>query len=303
MNILKHFTLFVLLLSPVLIGCNMFSWTNGKEESQMDKGLDLMRQGRYAEAEMEFARLMEKDPNNADARYHHAKATLNRAGFDIIDLLRDITQAEADREHLGATIPLYDKEIPAADEIYRVNLTIAADLRPIHDGFTHGSIRSEDIDVDLAIAFLVCAILGLRDTNQDSTIDDNDIRLDINFSADLGEYSIHGLEQFLEGEGLARSLDDRSSSLSPDDINPLIDYVLYLIEESEDVIITVVQERTEGWSVESIQTLLDDVRTTIVKYYYDDGRDNDSDGSIDEETLNGLDDDKDGYVDEDTDHV
>ena len=303
MRIKKYLFVSVLLLLLTLTGCNIFSWTHSHDESHVDRGLDFMRQSRYAEAEVEFTRAMEENPNNADARYYHAKALLNNASFDILDLMREISQAETDREQQGAAIPLFDKEVTVADEIYRVHLTIVDDLQPISNGQTQGSISSEDIDVDLAVAYLISAILSLRDTNRDSTIDDNDILLDIIFSSDLGTYSIGGIEQFLGEVTRPRSVGGMTPFINPDEINPFIDSVVYLIEESEDVIVTVVQRMTEGLSVENIQVLLDDIRTTIVKYYYDDNRDNDGDFFIDEEILNGLDDDEDGYCDEDTDHV
>ena len=44
-----------------------------------------MRQGHYAEAEDAFARAIEENPNSADARYYHAKASLSGAQFDVID--------------------------------------------------------------------------------------------------------------------------------------------------------------------------------------------------------------------------
>ncbi|MFQ6093853.1 MAG: hypothetical protein ACE5OR_14465 [bacterium] len=303
---MKNTVLFILVIAVVsaLAGCNILSWTHSKEESHIDRGLELMRQGQYAEAEAEFAQAMEEDPYSADARYHHAKAALSGCSFGIVDLVREISQAESDREQDGTELPLYSiREIAVADEVYRVNVIIVDDLRPIHDGLTHGTITAADIDVDLAVACLVSAILGLRDTNRDGTIDDGDLLLDISYSAALEDYSILGLQQFLGGGAMSCPLHIGGSAVSPEDINLLIDYVLNLIEESADVLVAAVQELTTGLSIDNIRGLLDDVRTTITKYYYDDERDNDGDGSIDEERLDGLDDDGDGLIDEDTDRV
>ena len=301
--IMKNTVLIVLVVSLILTGCNIFNWTNGRDESHLDRGRELMSQGRYAEAEAEFASAMAEDPTNADARYHHAKAVIHDASFDILDLVGEITQVKDNGNKDGSGLPLYAFDIHLADEIYRVNLIIVEDLRPIYDGVTHGSITSSDIDVDLAIAYLITGILGLRDTNRDSTINDDDIILDINYSLALESYSIVGLHQFL-GEGITnRSHQIDTPCISPNDINSLIDYVLHLIEESDEIIIAVIHELDEDISDNAIKAFLDDVRTTITKYYYDNDEDDDGNNGADEETLNGHDDDGDGYIDEDTDHV
>jgi len=48
-----------------------------------------------------------------------------------------------------------------------------------------------------------------------------------------------------------------------------------------------------------LQSLLENIKNAANRYQVDDDIDNDSDGRIDEEILNGLDDDADGWVDED----
>ena len=296
-------TVCILLVLFAFAGCNILSWTHTKEESHIDRGLELMRQGRYTEAETEFAQAMEENPNSAEARYYHAKATLSGAQFDTIDLVKEISQAEIDRTADGAQLPLCSKETDVLNEMYQVNAIIVDDLRPIYDGVTYGTITAGDIDIDMAVASVIVALLGLRDTNRDSAITDEDLILDISYSAIVEEYSIVGLHQFLgEGHELLRT-QCSSPSVSPEDINPLIDYVLSLIVESEDILVGAVKSWTTGLSDDNIRALLAEVRTMVVKYYYDDDRDNDNDVMIDEETLNGRDDDGDGLTDEDTDRV
>lgn len=300
---MKYVLLLFLCISVVVAGCNIFSWSSSKKESHLEKGLELMRQGNYEEAEEEFALSKAEDPAYADARYYHAKAVFYSASFDIIDLIEEVTQEEGDRKQDDVELPLYSIDIPLADETYRVNLIIIEDLSPIYSGDTHGAITAEDIDVDLAVAYLIAAILGLRDTNRDSTITEDDLMLDIEYSSTLNGYSIAGLEQFLGGGLTPRLHHTTGTPINPNQINPLINHVLDLIEHSEDLVVSIIQELTEETDIEAIQTLIDDIRTTIVKYYYDDNMDNDGDTVIDEETLDGLDNDGDGYYDEDTDHV
>ncbi|UCE17646.1 MAG: hypothetical protein JSV84_12280 [Gemmatimonadota bacterium] len=294
---------YIFFIALALPGCNILGWTHRNEQSHLDRGMELMRQGDYAQAEQEFARAKEENPASADARYYHAKAVQRGAHFDIVDLVKEVSQARTDRCQDGASLPLYNNEIDVLDEIYRVNLIIVNDLRPIYDGETHGSISARDIDIDLAFASLLTALPGLRDTNRDSTINDVDLLLDIRYSSTLEEYYITGFHEFLGGGSQPRSLPINASGVNPEDINPLINYVLDLIEESDDLLIATLQRWTTGTSEENIRNLLEDIRTTIVKYYYDDDRDNDGDAMSDEEQLNGFDDDDDGLIDEDTDHV
>ena len=52
--------------------------------------------------------------------------------------------------------------------------------------------------------------------------------------------------------------------------------------------------------IEELEDVIDDVGDTLVKYFIDDGRDNDGNNGADEELLDGIDNDNDGLIDEDT---
>jgi tetratricopeptide (TPR) repeat protein len=298
---MKYALLLVVLISALSGGCNIFSWTSSEEASHVEKGLELMRQADYEEAEAEFAMAMAEDPANADARYYHAKAVLYSAGFDIIDLIQELSQEQEDRHRNEAELPLFSMATPLADETYRVNLILVDDLSPIYAGDTHGTITAEDIDVDLAFAYLITAILSLRDTNQDGTITDDDLILDIHYSSTLQSYSIVGLHQFLEDEETPHLFSTNDPPINPEQINTLIDVVKDLVENSTEVVVSVIRELTGETDIDALETLLEDIRTAIVKYYYDNDIDDDGNNGPDEETLNGSDDDNDGYIDEDTD--
>jgi hypothetical protein len=58
----------------------------------------------------------------------------------------------------------------------------------------------------------------------------------------------------------------------------------------------------EGLETDKIKEYVDDFLAVVDMYWYDDGRDNDGDGDIDEEIINGIDDDGDGRIDEDTNY-
>jgi len=292
-----------LLITVLLTGCNVFNWTSNEDPSPLERGLELMRQGEYGEAEAQFALIMAEDPQNGDARYHHAKAVLNDAGFSVLDLIRELSRKESDRETDGVAVPLYSMETTLAHTVYTVNFIIIDDLVPIYAGQTHGTITAADVDMDLAIAYLITAILSLRDTNQDSAITTDDLVFDVQYSSSVNTYSLIGLDQFLGEGAVPNPGSPKGSSISPDQINPLIDAVLDLIDNSRDIVVSLLQDLTGGMSIDAVESLVDDIRTTIVKYYYDDDKDNDQDNRIDEEELNGLDDDGDGFTDEDTDHV
>lgn len=89
----------------------------------------------------------------------------------------------------------------------------------------------------------------------------------------------------------------------PDDINPLIAFVMSLLDEGFNSILYLMnKDINSSFDSEGIEEYIDQIAAIINFYWYDDGIDNDGDGSIDEETINGIDDDNDGLVDEDTDY-
>jgi hypothetical protein len=88
----------------------------------------------------------------------------------------------------------------------------------------------------------------------------------------------------------------------------LVAFVLTKLDEGEESIMFLISLYTggsdEGSSIDydDIKDYIADIGTYVNYYWYDDGIDNDGDGSVDEETIDGVDNDGDGFTDEDTDY-
>ncbi len=275
----------------VLCGCNIFGWMTEEDAGlgHLAKGQKLLREGNYQEAEAELALAIEKDPYSSEARYYHSKALVLAAGIDVVWVVDQLDQPESQR---GQTpLPIYspDPEVPLEEDIvnknsiYRANLGVRQDLTWVFDGRASGQFKRDDIVVDLSIATLLSAILGLRDSDQDGDIDGDDILLQI--IPHDGGYEILGLDDFRD---------------SPEAINAMIDFVVDLSEESSELIEDVLSGVGSELDFGEIDNLNDDLDDTVEKYRYNDGVDNDQDGQIDEEALDDIDNDGDGLTDEDT---
>jgi hypothetical protein len=288
----------------LLCGCNIFGWMTEEDTGlgHLAKGQQLLRDGEYQEAEAELALAIEDDPYNSEARYYHSKALVLAAGIDVPWLVDQLDQTEGERGNQG--LPIFSvagtdtaADIASKNTIYRANLGVREDLTWIIDGRTTGKFKPDDIVVDLAVATTLCAILGLRDTDQNGEIDEEDIILEIIPYGDI--YEILRLYQFLTG-GIYKP---GEGPLNPERINVLIDFVLDLIEEARPMVHYIIERIQPELNFEEIENLIDDIEATVQMYYYDDGEDNDGNNGADEETLDGIDNDGDGLTDEDTDHI
>ncbi len=288
----------------LLCGCNIFGWMTEEDTGlgHLAKGQQLLRDGEYQEAEAELALAIEDDPYNSEARYYHSKALVLAAGIDVMWLADQVDQPESVRDTMP--LPIFSVEgtdtaadIASKNTIYRANLGVREDLTWIIDGRATGKFKPDDIVVDLAVATTLCAILGLRDTDQDGEIDEEDIILEIIPHEEI--YEILRLYQFLTG-GLYKPGDGPPN---PEQINVLIDFVLDLIEEARPMVHHIIDRIKPGLNFEEIENLIDDIERTVQMYYYDDNIDNDGNNGADEETLDGIDNDGDGLTDEDTDEI
>lgn len=285
----------------LLCGCNIFGWMTEEDTGlgHLAKGQQLLRDGEYREAVAELALAIEDDPHNSEARYYHSKALVLAADIDVTWLVDQLDQTEGERANEG--LPIFSvagtdtaADIASKNTIYRANLGVREDLTWIYDGRATEKFKPDDIVVDLAVATTLCAILGLRDTDQDGEIDEEDIILEIIPYGDI--YEILRLYKFLTG-GLYKPGDGPPN---PGRINVLIDFVLNLIEEARPLVHHIIDRIEPGLDFEEIENLIDDIERTVKMYYYNDGLDNDDDGEVDEETLDGIDNDDDHLIDEDT---
>lgn len=250
----------------ILIGCssNIYKGLHKDRHTVQEhiaKGNVFLDKGENSNAKNEFSRALELDSYNADALYGHAKATVREGlQLDIIDLAEDFTDNQVGDY-------LLDFSPDVLQSIYDVSTVVRGDLENIGLGQTHGDIAPEDVYIDLGLAYALEGISYVL-------LKADELRL------------------LLEDSGFTfENLDE----LEPDDINDLIDTVDNLLPQAQDYIEKVLTDQGQ-----QIEDTINDVLNNINKYKIEIGVDNDNDGSIDEEYLNGVDDDGDGLVDEDS---
>ena len=324
----------LLLLITTATGCfNIFGFTSDKELSPVEKAEEAIRDGDYAKARQE----VEGDVETTDdsmVLYTYAKAVILEANLDIATIV-DLVQGETTVES-GFNNPILEKfdslSLKTQNDWYYSNIEVSRVLFKIWDEQVTGDIHKDDIALDYTIANVMSSILGLRDINQDMEINpDVDFSLDlisIDFDGDVGfvlgdiqkdENGIPiidqntgvplnaGLLAFL-GDWVGKSAGGMAESIKPDDINPFINFILTKLDEGEESIRFLmdqfIDEDDEESSIDydEIQEYITDIGKYVNYYWYNDGRDNDGDGNIDEETIDGIDNDGDGLIDEDTDY-
>ncbi len=281
-----------LLLSAILCltaGCNnIFEWTvdDGSYPALMAEGRRAIQERNYDLAREKFAQAMELEPQSAEARYHFAKASVLAEDVDVFELVQTLTEDDGDGP--GGATEIFESEIPTANAIYRVNAVVLDALEPIRHGQTFGDFADADVDLDLAIAYTLRGIFRLRDTNGDGVIDGDDLTTDDFGLGDDGDFSLDGIE-----------------NLPPEDLNDMIDDVNDLLGEGGDLLGDVLDGT--GIDVDELNDLIDSLGGDLSAFYVNTGLpgnpgigDNDGDGRVDEECLNGIDDDLDGLTDEDS---
>jgi len=237
-------------------------------KSPVSTGQDLMRDGKYEEAMNEFAKAMEADPLDPDARYFHAKATLYYYDLSIIDFYQFTNNIDADS--LDIRTLDYDK----VNSIYKVNLIIKSDLKPIYENKTHaGFYGRRDILLDYFIANTVVSVLGFFDIfPHDGEIDDFDGAL------------INTIQDLVNGKFDTTSLKALQAEFAKpggeDDFNAAIDAIKENFEDSKDMIVALVTEEL-GADVEIdtavFKASLDDLFGVIDQYKITRGVDDDND--------------------------
>ena len=303
---------FVLTAIICASGCkdgNIFSSLRGNADYAVDdlilEGQALVRETKYTEALAKFNEAVAASPLNSDALFFAAKAEFLASGFSAVELLRDITTG---LETPGSVPiftttrvigfkPTFNRSEQSA--LYQTTARILELLQPIIDGLTTGSFDAEAVSLETAVARTVNSILSLKDTNTDGTIDSNDF--DLVLVNDGGDYKFD----------LVASIDNAAKG---DQFNN----VLSAFSEGNDSLIEQILEDLErsgllenlGDTSIDLDTLKEEVEKLGVdlnEYFINTGTpgnlgigDNDNDGSVDEEILNGLDDDNDGKTDEDS---
>lgn len=304
-------------------GCNIFDFASDAEQTNIEQAEESIRDGDYDAAREVLADAV-KDSTDSHALYLDAKAQLREAGVDIVEIVELVEgQNATSGQELGIleiVDGLSDEEQTAW---YQANLNISSNLRKIFNEETTGPFTPEDIALEYTISNLMSGVLGIRDTNGDRVIDDDDFSLDVLFNnasdgyaltggtyedAQGFEQTFTGLEVFL-GTFASKTATPGASTgkagYAPDDINRLILHVMYLLDNSRDALKLLIQntlddEGNTTFDPNEIDNYVLQIASLINFYWYDDGIDTDGDGATDEETINGRDDDGDGFIDEDT---
>ena len=290
----------LLFMAITLSSCNIFSWTSSPDEGEdlLEEGLDFMFDGDFDAAESLFALGLLTDSLNSDLLYNHAKATLLSSGESIVTILEEIAKF-GENSAIGSSleVPFLGRPWPEEqDTLYTTNITIFKDLKPIFDERTTGSIKKEDISLDIFIANTVRGIMRIADTNGDGTITDPE-DFQLSFLSNDSGFAFDDLSGFLD---------------NPDDLNNLISNMGSILEGGGDLLGGFLGETPIDTS--AIDSLLDDIIGSVEFYYVNTdtadtlnlgfgNNDGDRDAlgveRIDEECLDGFDQDGDGLVDED----
>lgn len=300
-------------------GCNIFDFASDTEKSDIELAEEYIRDGKYDAAREVLADDV-ADSTNAHALYLDAKAQLHQAGVDIVEIVELIEGQDTDDDQELALLDIID-DLSDEEQTawYQANRGVSSNLAKIFDEQTVGPFEPTDIALGYTVSNLMDGILGLRDTNQDGIIDDNDFSLDIlfddsqdafaitggTFEDNMGEpQTFTGLEVFLGDWFAAKStgstLEGGKAGYEPDDINRLILHVMNLLKNSKRSLYVLLEKNVSSFDPTEIDKYVDQIASLINYYWYDDGIDTDGDGEIDEETINGIDDDGDGLIDEDT---
>ena len=300
--------LFVLTAVICVSGCegaNIFSSRAGDDnvDDLILEGQGLLRETKYTEALAKFNQAITASPLNSDALFFGAKAEFLASGFSAVELLRDIT---TDLTTPG-TVPIFTttrvigfKPTLNRDEqsrLYYTTARILARLQPIVDGRTTGSFDAEGVSLEAAVARMVNSLLTLKDTNKDGAIDSQDFDFVLVKDGDDYEFELTSVDTPEKGNQFNDVLNDFTEGNSS-----LLNQVLNDLDRSG------LLNNLGDTSIDlaTLESEIEKLGIDLKEYFVNTGTpgnlgegDNDNDGSIDEEILNGIDDDNDGKVDED----
>ncbi len=283
-----------------LSGCNIFEFASpsDNQKSLIEEGREMLRDGDYEGAFNKFTEALENDPYNSELRYLRAKAAMRRAGTNAITLATEISTLDTQSD--SVMLPFLDPDgwhNERVDALYQGVMSAGGDLRMIMDSSATGMIEPDDILIDFGVVLAVNGILLFRDTNQDLIIDENDIPLYVFFKN--GKFNIQGLYDVVFGYDTLETID---TSPGAEAVNNLIDRLTELLQEGAEAILQFIRDFGEESGIDEVdlEDVIESIKNGTGKYYVDDDRDNDDDGRVDEEYLNGDDDDLDGWTDEDS---
>jgi|GEM_PF-1714297 len=177
----------VIVTTMMFAGCNIFSsFAPDDAESQGMDGLVALQDGDYDKAIELYLKVLEEEPNNADAHWGLAKAYLRQSGYTTISIMAEIASFQSS----GALLPFMDDPVDSANALYEGVIKTNEHLLAIYSGeATNPELYDETIALDYTGSLALQAILLFRDTNGDGHIDGNDFDLNAQFNL-WGEFEM-----------------------------------------------------------------------------------------------------------------
>jgi hypothetical protein len=315
-------------LAMILAGCNIFKDAIGIQADSADQHilegqLDLQKAD-YPDALAEFSAAIALDSSKSEAYYGAAKAELLAQHINMFQLMQSFQNND------GKSIPFLSEADSVKDKIYVANRGINKYLAPLVDleraGKSDGRISSRRFSADYALASAIEAVLSLADFNGDGRINakDNILNGIIDFSdpsklnpdsimanlADLKNDTakIQALNGLLDKSQELLAKSDKAIDLFLNGVLDKKDSLTGGTCAATDTNCQKVQSELQGVNSEQVgdsaitqvKKFIQDAGSTVVIYKVFDKQDNDGDGCLDEELLDGIDNDGDGRIDEDS---
>lgn len=320
-----------------LSGCNLFNPTNSSDISSSDaealvyQGQVLFRKGEYSNAMKYFNKAIKADSTKSEAWFGFAKASMYASNVNPFDVIKYIdvdgddlpfmttTSAETERYYAGISIAIdplrelvrrdtltalyyaYLKNKGTAEDSSALK-TFVATYGPDFKGFPLSDRKVRYTNFSASYAFLEFAelLLKFRYTNIDFPVS---ISLDANNNITVNLDSLYN--SAMTSDSVASqfnaSIDTLQSALST--VATTIIPTVTTLLSGTSLMDSITGSTDTSGVAEVISTIVTDkinsVDQTISFYKIGDEIDNDGDGCVDEEVLDGKDNDGDGFTDED----
>ncbi len=315
-------------LALLLAGCNIFKAAIGIEANTPDEhileGQADLQKADYPAALAEFEAAIDGDSSKSEAYYGAAKAALLQQHINMFQLMQSFQNND------GKSIPFLGEPDSIKDKIFVANRGINKYLGPLVErekaGKSDGRISSRRFSADYALASAIEAVLSLADFNGDGRINakDNILNGIIDFTdptklnpdsimanlADLKNDTakIQALNGLLDKSQDLLAKSDKAIDLFLNGVLDKKDSAVGGACAAADTACQKIQDQVKGVNKEQVgdsaitqvKKFIQDAGSTVVIYKVFDKQDNDGDGCLDEELLDGIDNDGDGKIDEDS---
>lgn len=313
----------------LLSGCNVYRESTGIKAQSADEhileGQLFLQKAKYGDAELEFAAALRLDSSKSEAYYGAAKCVLLEQHINMFKLLQSFQNND------GKSIPFLGEPDSIKDKIFVANRGINKYLSLLVDradaGKSDGKVAVKDFSADYALSSAIEAVLSLADFNGDGRIDAHDNILNgiIDFTdpSKLNPDSIMANLADLKNDttkiaALNLLLDKSQELLAKSDkainlfLNTALDKKDSLMGgkqcDSADTACQKLNSQLGGIpkdkvgdsAIIQVKKFILDAGSTVAIYKVFDKEDNDGDGCVDEELLDGIDNDGDGKIDEDS---